>query len=128
LYYKTASSAFSILSHPDTTTVEQLYIAMRDILAFHLDATLGSTVTDPKVFRDFAAYWETDYLADMRALNVSPPDVLTRVSEYVPEIVEFVDVIVKKGLAYEADGSVYFDTAKFSENHEYAKLCPWAKG
>ena len=44
------------------------------------------------------------------ALNVRPPDVLTRVSEYVPEIVTFVEKIIANGAAYEVDGSVYFDT------------------
>jgi len=30
-------------------------------------------------------------------VQVLPPDVLTRVSEYVPEIVEFVQKIIEKG-------------------------------
>ena len=49
----------------------------------------------------------------MDDLNIQRPNVLTRVSEYVPEIVEFVDKIIKNGYAYEFDGSVYFDTVKF---------------
>ena len=34
-------------------------------------------------------------------------------SEYIPEIVEYVDQIVGNGMAYEANGSVYFDTQAF---------------
>jgi len=62
--------------------------------------------------------------------QVLPPDVLTRVSEYVPEIVEYVEEIIKKGLAYESKGSVYFDVSKFdsASNHFYAKLVPEAYG
>lgn len=59
-----------------------------------------------------------------------PPDVLTRVSEYVPKIVQFIQRIIGNGLAYEANGSVYFDVNGFDkcENHHYAKLVPEAYG
>jgi len=30
----------------------------------------GATVTDQKVFRDLAAYWEQDFMKDMELLNV----------------------------------------------------------
>jgi cysteinyl-tRNA synthetase len=45
--------------------------------------------------------------------QVRPPDVLTRVSEYVDEIVEFVKKIISNGYAYESSGSVYFDVKSF---------------
>ena len=44
----------------------------------------------------------------MQALNIEDPDCLTRVSEYVPEIVAFVEKIIENGYAYESNGSVYF--------------------
>lgn len=66
----------------------------------------------------------------MEALNVRAPDVQTRVSEYVPEIIEYVQKIIDNGYAYEANGSVYFDTTRYDghEGHHYAKLAPWSKG
>ena len=70
----------------------------------------------------------------MARLHVLPPDTITRVSEYVPEIVTFVERIIAKGFAYEAGGSVWFDVEKFEGaqgngfRHEYAKLQPGNKG
>lgn len=55
---------------------------------------------------------------------------LTRVSEYVPQIVAFIEKICANGLAYDSNGSVYFDVQKFdaAEHHHYAKLVPEAYG
>ncbi|XP_056134100.1 cysteine--tRNA ligase, cytoplasmic isoform X3 [Lampris incognitus] len=102
----------------------------RDLLSDWLDNQFGSSVTENSIFYILPKYWEGEYHKDMEALNVLPPDVLTRVSEYVPEIVIFVEKICANGYAYESNGSVYFDTVKFGAcpHHSYAKLVPEAVG
>lgn len=87
-------------------------------------------MTDPAISRSLAAYWEARFFKDMARLKVREPDIITRVTEYVPEIVEFVERIIQNGYAYESEGSVYFDTLAFdkAENHYYAKIEPWSKG
>jgi len=62
----------------------------------------------------------------MKALNVELPDVVTRVSEFVPEIIDFIKKIIENGYAYESNGSVYFDVTKYNDGtkHVYAKLEP----
>ncbi|RDX40694.1 cysteinyl-tRNA synthetase [Lentinus brumalis] len=104
--------------------------ASKDVLALALDKQFGSTVSDHTIFRSLAAFWEGEFFRDMRRLRVRDPDTLTRVTEYVPEIVSFVEGIIKNGYGYEVDGSVYFDTRAFdrAEDHSYAKLEPWNKG
>lgn len=104
---------------------------VKDTFVPLLDAESGSTVKDPEVFRKLPAYWERQYDIDMAKLNVRPPTITTRVSEYVPEIIEFVQKIIDNGYGYAtSDGSVYFDTVKFdsSPDHDYAKCQPWNKG
>ena len=102
----------------------------KDLVSDWLDKHHGSTVTDNNIFGDLPKYWEEEYHKDMAALNVLPPDCLTRVREYVPEIVEYIEKIIERGYAYESNGSVYFDVAKFDANpdHHYAKLVPEAIG
>ncbi|BGP26154.1 cysteinyl-tRNA synthetase [Rhodotorula toruloides] len=118
---------------------EALLEANKDAVGLWLDKQFGASVTDPAVFRDLAAYWEDSYFKSMAALHVERPTTLTRVSEYIPEIVTFVEGIVKRGFAYEGGGSVWFDTVKFEGakgegegvdewRHTYAKLQPWSKG
>jgi len=62
----------------------------------------------------------------MKKLNVALPETITRVSEYMPEIIAYIEEIISNGFAYESNGSVYFSVDKFGEdpNHSYAKLEP----
>lgn len=98
----------------------------KDVLSDWLDSCKGDTVTDHSIFSKLSRHYEAEYHADMRRLNVQDPDVLTRVSEFVPEVVEYIQKIIENGYAYAANGSVYFDTEAFGKRHFYAKLVPEA--
>lgn len=37
-------------------------------------------------FRELASHFEADYMEDMAKLGVRPPDIVTRVSEFIPEV------------------------------------------
>lgn len=81
-----------------------------------------------KTFLDVARHFEAEFLEDMKNLNVELPDVITRVSEFIPEIIDFIKKIEEKGYAYRSNGSVYFNVSKFNdgEKHHYNKLAPSA--
>lgn len=100
-----------------------------DILASHLDDLGKARVSDLAIFRSHAAKYEKDFFDDMQVLGVKPPDVLTRVTEYIDEIILYIQKIIDRGLAYAANNSVYFDTKAFMDaGHTYGKLNPWAVG
>ncbi|KAJ2140587.1 cysteinyl-tRNA synthetase [Coemansia sp. RSA 678] len=137
--YCAASTAFWALSvarlhlsegkaRPDEMLM--LTNSAEDIMSPWLDRQHGAEVTDQRIFRDLAAFWEKDFFEDMDALNVRRPHVLTRVSEFMDEIVQFVQCIIDNGYAYEVDGSVYFDVGAFDgkNDHFYTKLEPNSKG
>lgn len=54
------------------------------------------------------------YLADAEALGVEPADVHPRATEHIPEMIALVQRLMAKGLAYEVEGDVYFQTLAFA--------------
>lgn len=106
---------------------------IRDYFGYDLHYCMNITDIDDKIIRkaneeskefiEISRFYEKDFLDDMQTLNVEMPDSMTRVSEYVEEIVSFIQTIIDRGYAYESNGSVYFDVAKYTKaGHEYPKL------
>ena len=73
-------------------------------------AALYSQVAD----RFIAAYHE-----DMKKLNCLSPQFQPRVTQYIPEIITFVQDLIQRGYAYEHQGSVYF---RVRLRKDYGKL------
>jgi len=56
---------------------------------------------------------------DAEGLNIKKATTHPRVTQEMPEIIQMIQTLIDKGFAYEAEGSVYFDTTKFKD---YGKL------
>jgi cysteinyl-tRNA synthetase len=54
------------------------------------------------------------YYEDMKKLGVRPASVEPKATEHMADIVQLTETLVAKGLAYQVDGDVYFEVAKYS--------------
>lgn len=61
-----------------------------------------------------------EYYKDADLLNIERATINPRATEYIDEIIKFVEQLINLGYAYEVDGDVYFSTNKFEA---YGKLC-----
>ncbi|MGH8915820.1 MAG: cysteine--tRNA ligase [Acidimicrobiia bacterium] len=59
------------------------------------------------------------FIAGYQALGVLAPDLEPKATEHVPEIIEMIEVLVDRGLAYPSEGDVYFSVRAFDG---YGKL------
>ena len=53
------------------------------------------------------------FFKDMKDLHVESVNLYANASDHIPEIIDQVTGLLKKGLAYRVDGDVYFDISKF---------------
>lgn len=60
-----------------------------------------------------------EYYQDADALNIERASVNPRATEYINDIIKFVEKLIELGFAYEVDGDVYYKTKKFNS---YGKL------
>lgn len=66
-----------------------------------------------------AEEYTQSYFEDMDTLGVARPDISPRATGHIGEQIEIVQELIRKGYAYEVNGSVYFDVSK---DKEYGKL------
>ncbi|HEX2058790.1 MAG TPA: cysteine--tRNA ligase [Actinomycetota bacterium] len=52
---------------------------------------------------------------DMAALGATPADVVCRATDHIPHMVEAIEGLIDNGLAYEANGDVWFAVEKFGD-------------
>jgi cysteinyl-tRNA synthetase len=73
----------------------------------------------PNASADLANAATEWYLEDVSALGLGLPDHMPRVTDYVPQIVEFIENLVARGSAYVAAHDVYF---RVSSDKRYGSL------
>ncbi|QVM11476.1 hypothetical protein D8B26_006124 [Coccidioides posadasii str. Silveira] len=133
MHIRTATSAAKalsdIISDPNAMLSETFYDLAQDVVLPYLDNLKGPSIRgeDYSIFTQLSQRFEDRFMEDARVLNILDADEVTRVTEFIPEIVSFVEQIVQHGFAYAtADGSVYFDIAAFeAAGNQYARLEPW---
>jgi cysteinyl-tRNA synthetase len=69
--------------------------------------------TEGKSPFEIAAYYTEAWLADEAAINILPVHVYPRATEHIDAMIAMTQVLVDKGLAYEVDGTVYYDVSEF---------------
>lgn len=80
------------------------------------DKTIRNSRQAGVSLNDYTAPFIVSFLADIEALNIQKPAALPRAIEYIPQMVQIIETLLKKGVAYTGDdGSVYFSIAKFPE-------------
>ncbi|MFZ3011759.1 MAG: cysteine--tRNA ligase [Minisyncoccia bacterium] len=84
------------------------------------DKTIRDSQKEGKTLKEFTEFYTTEFLKDIKSLNILEPTKFTKATDYVDEMVDIINKLLDKGLAYKsADGSVYFDIKKFKN---YGKL------
>ena len=66
--------------------------------------------------------YTVDFHTILNTFNFLPPSIEPTATGHIVEQIEIIKSILDKGLAYEANGSIYFDVLKYNESHNYGIL------
>jgi len=66
--------------------------------------------------------YTVDFHTILNTFNFLPPSIEPTATGHIVEQIEIIKSIIKKGFAYEANGSIYFDVLKYNESHHYGVL------
>ena len=77
------------------------------------DRTIRQSKETGVTLPEYTRKYEEAYLADLEALNIERAEYYPRATEHIDEMVALVKKLIRRGFAYEAEGSVYFDISKF---------------
>ncbi|HEY3375648.1 MAG TPA: cysteine--tRNA ligase [Candidatus Aquicultor sp.] len=68
---------------------------------------------------EVAERYSEAFREDTENLGIAVPTIVPKATEHIKEMIEIIEGLIDKGVAYEVDGDVYFEIGKFPE---YGKL------
>ena len=84
------------------------------------DKILERAAENNEIFSDLTARFIDAMHEDEKALSIVPPDSEPRATDYIPHMINMIEVLIQKDHAYKADnGDVYFSVPNFPD---YGKL------
>ena len=64
---------------------------------------------------EIAQFYMNAFLNDVEKLNIDKPEIITRATDNIEEMIEYVKDILKNGYAYETSKGIYFDISKLDK-------------
>ena len=89
------------------------------------DSDEGEDKMEKGAIKKATTVWElaknyTDYfLYSIDSINIKRPDILSNATDHIPEFIEMIKTLERKGFVYQTNEAVYFDVKKFPD---YGKL------
>lgn len=71
---------------------------------------------------ELAVFYTKDFFDAMKKLNVHRPDIVCKATDHIPQMIELIKKLEKKGYTYKTSDGVYFDTSKFKRYADFARL------
>ena len=88
------------------------------------DNTIAGAVKSGATLQEYTARYTEAFFDDLGALRIEPAAHYPRATEHIDEMVELVERLIERDLAYEQDGSIYFRVGAFPDYGKLSRLDP----
>lgn len=72
---------------------------------------------------EIAKFYTDAFLKDMDRLNIQRPEIITKATDNIEQMIEYVQEIIKNGYAYETSKGIYFDISKLDKYPVLSNRC-----
>jgi cysteinyl-tRNA synthetase len=79
------------------------------------DKLIAAARKEGKSPLEIAAFYTQAFLNDEAQVNILPAHVFPRATDHIPEMIDLTQRLIHNRLAYEADGTIYFDVSAFPQ-------------
>lgn len=78
------------------------------------DKTIRGALAQKVSLNDFTQQYKKAFFDDLKVLNIEPAEHYPAATDYIPQMIEMIETLMKKGMAYKGgDGSIYYPIGKF---------------
>lgn len=89
------------------------------------DKTIQRATAEGRTLAELTDPYTREFESDLKTLNILLAHHRPRATEFIPRMVEQIQILIDKGHAYKSDdGSVYFDVSSFSRYGQLTRLDP----
>lgn len=71
---------------------------------------------------DIARFYTDAYLDDVKALNILPPTMQPKATEYIQQQIDLITVLEEKGYTYKTSSGIAYDTSKFPDYNKLSRM------
>lgn len=71
---------------------------------------------------EIAEFYTNYFFEDFKKLNIGKPEVISKATDHIQEMIKDVQTLIDKGYAYEIDDGIYYDISKFPEYGKLSRL------
>ena len=79
------------------------------------DKMLKAAKKENKNPYEIAAFYTNAFMKDVERLNINKPEYIIKATDYIQEMIEFVQELLNNGYAYETSKGIYFDITKLDK-------------
>jgi cysteinyl-tRNA synthetase len=86
------------------------------------DKTIAGAKKESITLKEYTEKYTNIFLDDLKSLNIQPVDYMPKATESIDAMIDILNKLKDKGIAYEKDGSQYFSIAKFPQYGRLSRL------
>ena len=64
---------------------------------------------------EIAKYYTELFFENLKKLNIETPEIICKATDHIPDMIKYVEKLLKNGYAYETDTAIYFDISKLDK-------------